>query len=57
MNQTIEIKKNYSLDINYIPKSRPHNILKVSISIVFDKFQVDETPLIECHNKEQQYLK
>ena len=57
MNQVIEIKKNYSLDINYIPKSRPHNILKVSISKVFNKFQVDETSLIECHKKQQQYLK
>ena len=57
MNQIIEIKKNYSLDINYIPKSRSHNILKVSISKVFNKFQVDETSLIECHKKQQQYLK
>lgn len=57
MNQVIEIKKNYSLDINCIPKSRPHNILKVSISKVFNKFQVDEISLIDCHNKQQQYLK
>ena len=57
MNQIIEIKKNYSLDINCIPKSRPYNILKVSISKVFNKFQVDEISLIDCHNKQKQYLK